>query len=176
MIKKILFTTSLMFAFFVTAATAQTNVGYMSTNKVLNQLPRTQEIQQELNQFIQKKQQKLRSKTTNYQDAVADFQTNKESMSAQEKKQTKKQLRQLSQKLSKFNQSIRKKIQQKRNELLLPVLEAIDAAIASVAEKKGLDLVINKTTNAGATVIFYASQAQEDITQEVLNKVKSTIE
>lgn len=176
MTKKILFSTFLLFAFFVSAASAQTNIGYMSTNKVLNQLPRTQEIQQELNQFIQQKQAKLREKTTNYQDAVADFQANKESMTAEEKTQAKENLRQLSQKLSKFNQTIRKKIQEQRNELLLPVLEAIDAGIASVAESKGIDLVINRTTNSGATVIFYAAETQEDITQEVLNKVKSTIE
>lgn len=174
--RKILLTFSLLLLFGATSVMAQTNIGYMSTNKVLMQLPKTQEIQQSLNEIVQQKQAKLQKKTTAFQDAVADYQANKGSMSQSEITQTENELRALRQELTTFNQKIRQTIQKKRNDMLLPVLEAIDAAIASVAEAKGLDLVINKTTNAGANVLFYTSDSQENITQEVLEKVKSTLE
>lgn len=175
MTKKILLTASFLFAFCVTATTAQ-NIGYMNTNEVLAQLPKTQEIQTTLNQLIQQKQAELREKTTTFQDALADYQTNKASMSSAEVTQTEKNLQQLNQELNTFNQSVKQEIQQRRNELLLPVLEAIDQAITAVSEAKGLDMVINKATNTGASIIFYASDDQENITEEVLAKAKTIIE
>lgn len=176
MAKKILFTASLMLAFLTASAAAQLNIGYMSTNDVLMQLPKTQEIQQELNQLIQEKQAELQERATAFQDAVADYQANQASMTPAEITQAEEELQQMNRELTEFNQSIKIEIQQRRNELLLPVLEAIDAAIAEVAEAKNLDFVLNKTTNTGANIIFYASQTQENITEEVLEKVKTTIE
>ncbi len=176
MTKKILLTGVLLFAFLSTSAMAQLNIGYMSTNEVLNQLPKTEEIQQQLNQLIQEKQAELRERTTAFTDAVADYQANRTSMSSAEIQQTEAELRQMNQELTEFNQSIRREIQQRRNGLLLPVLEAIDAAIAEVAQAKGLDFVLNKTTNTGAKILFYAAETQENITQEVLEKAKTTIE
>jgi len=173
--KKILLSVILLFVSISTMAVGQ-DIGYMNTSEVLSNLPKTQEIQQTLNQLIQQKQGELEEKSTTFQNALADYQENKDNMSSAEATKKEKKLQQLRQELNEFNESIKQEIQERRNKLLRPVLEAIDKAISSVAEAKGLDLVINKTTNSGADVIFYASDTQENITEEVLQKAQTIIE
>ncbi|MBN2731060.1 MAG: OmpH family outer membrane protein, partial [Balneolaceae bacterium] len=59
-------------------------------------------------------------------------------------------------------------------ELLAPILTRMDKAIATVAEENNLDFVLNKSTNTGDSVIFYASGNQLDITQQVLDRLTSS--
>src|SRR5699024_8179128 len=173
--KKIMLSVILLFVSISTMAVGQ-DIGYMNTSEVLSNLPKTQEIQQTLNQLIQQKQGELEEKSATFQNALADYQENKDNMSSAEANKKEKKLQQLRKELNEFNESIKQEIQERRNKLLRPVLEAIDKAISSVAEAKGLDLVINKTTNSGADVIFYASDTQENITEEVLQKAQTIIE
>lgn len=174
--KKILITAAMLFAFCATTALAQVKIGYMDTNEVLSQLPKTKEIQATLNQLIQKNNTEFQTKAKAFQDAIASYQESQASMSSTEATETEAELQKMSNELQTLRQNFQTTVQQRRNELLLPVLSGIDKAIAAVAETEGLDLVINKSTNTGSTIIFYASEAQLDITNAVLQKAKTIIE
>jgi|AntRauTorcE11897_2_1112592.scaffolds.fasta_scaffold50071_2 outer membrane protein len=174
MIKKVLSTATLLLFIVSASAVAQIKIGYMNTQEVLNQLPEREQVQKELNAFIQQKQSELTQKATDYQNEVAEYQSNQASMSAQQIEKREQELTEMQASLQEFDQSIRLQVQQKRDQLLEPILTRVDAAIATIAESENLDFVINKSTNSGEEVIFYASDNQLDITQPVINRLTSS--
>ena len=160
-----------MFAVSATAQ-AQVQIGYMDTQEVLSQLPEREEVQTQMDAFIQKKQEELRQRATEYQDAVAEYQQNQGSMSQQQIETREKELTEMQTSLDEFNQNIRRQVQQRREELLAPIFDRIDQAISTVAESEGLDFVLNRATNAGNNILFYASDNQTDVTQAVVSELQ----
>lgn len=81
--------------------------------------------------------------------AEKDFNAKAKSMSDQEKQ--------------KFGQQLQTRLMNRENELMTPILNQINAAIKKVADKKGLEVVVHKTT-----VVF----GGVDITEEVIKGLK----
>ncbi len=173
MINKLLSIT-VIFIFALTAAsTAQVAVGYMDTQEVLSQLPERERVQKELESFIQEKQKELSQRATEYQDAVAGYQEKQGSMSQQQIETREQELTEMQISLDEYNQSVRQQIEQKRQSLLEPIFTRIDEAIAFVAEDEGLDFVLNRATNRGNQILFYASENQPNITDKVVTRLTS---
>ena len=82
------------------------------------------------------------------QEAQKDFETKSANMSDQEK--------------SDYYQQTQQRLQQKNQELMEPIQKDIEDAVKSVAEAKGLSVVLEKST------VVYGGQ---DITQDVLKKI-----
>lgn len=173
MIKKLLPITAILLFGMVTTTLAQIKVGYMNTQEVLNQLPERERVEKELQAFISDKQDQLSERATEYQDAVADYQSNQADMTQQEMENREQELTEMRTSLDEFDQSLRSQIQQKRQELLSPLLDRVDKAIAAVAESEGLDFVLNEATNSGNPLIFYASANQINITEQVVSRLTS---
>lgn len=174
MIKKVLSTAALLLFVVSASAVAQVKIGYLNTQEVMSQLPEVEQVQEELSNFIEQKQQELTQKATAYQDEVAAYQSSRGSMSDQQAQQREQELTNQMTALEEFDQQIRLEIQQKRQELLAPILTRMDKVIAAVAEENDLDFVLNESINTGDSVVFYASGNQLDITQQVLNRLTSS--
>ena len=174
MIKKLLSTTCLFLLLLSSTAFGQLKVGYMDTQEVLSNLPQRSEVQQKLKSFIETKRGELEDRIGSFQDAVATYQQNKSEMSDQQAKQREKELAQQESEMREFQQNIQSQIQERRSSLLQPLYDAMDEAIASVAESNDLDFVLNKSTNRGENVIYYSADQQMDITQKVIQRVKET--
>lgn len=173
MISKI-FSTSIILVFFVSAASlAQISIGYMSTQEVFNQLPERQQIEEQLNNLIAEKQQELEQRTTAYQGEVAQYQQNQAVMSEQQRQTREDELAEMEASVIEFQQSIQVEIQQRRAELLQPVYNRIDQAIAAIAEERGLDFVLNESTNMGENIVYFSSSQQLNITSEVIERLKN---
>lgn len=174
MIRKIL--SSMFLLLFVVGATAfgQAKIGYMNTQEVLNQIPERSEVQQTLNSFIQQKRQEVQQKTTSFQDSVAQLQQNQSAMSEQEVAQAEQRLSQMQESMRQFQQGVQQQIQQRRAELLQPIYDRMNKAIAAVAEEQNLDFVLNESTGNGDKIVYYASQQKLNITDEVLQKMNAT--
>lgn len=174
MIKK-LFSSSFLFLFVVSAtAFGQLKVGYLNTQEVLSQMPQREEVEQELNSFIESKQQELGARVTAFQDSVAAFQQIEASISQKQAQQEQKALSEMEAELQQFQRNIRSQIQQKRASLMKPLYDKMDQAMAAIAEEKDLDFVLNETTNTGETLVFYSSSAKLNITEEVLQHINET--
>lgn len=173
MIRKFL-TTTLVILFLATlSVNAQLRIGFMNTQEVLNQLPEREKIENEINDFISQRQQQLQARTAAFQDSVAQYQENQSSMTEAQRKQREQELTDMQTELNELQQSYRMDVQRKRNELLQPIFDRINRAIEAIAKQRGLDFVINEATGMGESIVFYASNDSLDITEEVLNRVKS---
>lgn len=173
MIKKGLSLFTFLLFFISVTAVAQINIGYMNIQEVLSQLPERQQIESQLNDLISEKQQELEQKAADFQSAVAGYQQNQESMSEQQRQAREEELTEMEAALSEYQQSIQAEIQQRRAELLQPIYDRMDKAIAAIAEERDLDFVLNESTNTGDNIIYYSSQQQLDITSIVIDRLKN---
>ncbi|MGM0588175.1 MAG: OmpH family outer membrane protein [Bacteroidota bacterium] len=172
MLRKSLFVFILLFSIAPIAA-AQLNVGYMNPQDVLSQLEERQEIEQQLNDFIEEKRAELETNTADFQNAVAEYQQKASSMSEEQRSKEEERLATMEQELQEYQRGIQNQMQQKRTELLSPLLRRMDEAIKEVADDRGLDFVINKSTGNGESIIFYAAEGTVDITSAVLAKLRN---
>ncbi len=173
MIKK--FTSILTLLIFVMAvqAHAQVKIGFMDVQAVMSELPEMENIQTKLDNFVSEKQQQLQDRTASFQEAVADYQDNQASMSDDQPATREEELAAMEEELRGFQQSIQTEIQQYRQQLLAPVYADIDSTIASIAEERDLDFVLNKATMRGENIVQFSSTPQLNITEEVIKRISS---
>ena len=163
----------LLFVVNVTAF-AQLKIGYMNAQEVLSEMPERSSVEQQLNDFIQQKRQQLQQQTAAFQDSVAEYQQNQGSMSEAQIRQEEQKLSKMESSLQQFRQSIQQQVQQRRASLLQPLYQRMDEAIATVAENRNLDFVINEATSTGENVVYYSASEQLNITDEVLEQINTT--
>lgn len=171
--KLVLTTTILLFAVAAATVAQQIKVGYMNPQEVLDQLPETTEIEQELNTLVQQKREELKTRSGEFQQALANYRQDSASMSEEQKSKREEELAGHEQELIQFQQTIQQQIQQRRAELMAPVYDRMDRAISAIAENMDLDFVLNETTGFGETIIFYASDQKLNITQQVLEHMNN---
>ncbi len=153
---------------------AQVKVGYMNPQKVLNALPQRAKIQKELNDYMAQKQQDYGKKADSFRNEIAEYQKKSASMSSDENNKEKQRLSSLSQELQKYRTNLQQDLDNKRNELMSPLLAKINKAMKEVADQMNLDFVLNETTQQGESILMYVSNTGKqkyDITQKVIDKL-----
>lgn len=174
MFRKLLVTAFvILFAATVRAGGQDLKIGYMNPQEVLSQIPERAEVQQKLNNFVEQKRTALSQKSTDFQEAVSAYQDNAASMSEEQQQKREDELSNMEQELMNLRQNIQQQVQQRQAQLMSPIYNRMDQAIAAVAKANDLDFVINEETSYGDTIIYYASDQKLDITQEVLNRMQS---
>lgn len=176
MFRKLTGLASLILFLCASLASAQVDrveIGFVNTQEVMNQLPERQQIQDQLNSFVQQKQQELQQASTEFQNAVATYQQNQSSMTQEQITQREKELTQMEQNLTRLQQTAQQEIAQRRQELLGPIYQRIDQAIQAIAQQNELDYVLSEITSQGSNIVFYSADSSMDITQQVIQRVNS---
>ena len=169
--KKILITTLLLTL--PVMASAQLKVGIMSPDDVLDALPETAQVQQQLEEYIQQRQATFQNR---YQDWIEEMTAYSEMVEAGELSEAQQQreeerLTEIQEELNSLQNRIEQQIQQRQNELFSPLLVRVENAMAEVSEELGIDFVINKESGTGDPIVYFASERASDITQNVIDKL-----
>lgn len=117
------------------SAASSSNVGIVDYRQLISSSPQLEQVRQQM-QDEQKK-------------AEDDFKEKAANMSDQEKND--------------YAAKVREDMMKKQKELLDPIVETVKANVQSVADAKGLAVVLDKNS------VIYGGQ---DITQDVMNKMK----
>jgi outer membrane protein len=173
MMKKFFSALTVILLFAAVQSHAQAKIGFMDVQAVMSELPQMNEVQSQLETYVTEKQQQLQERTANFQEAVADYQENQASMSQQQQTTTEEELGSMEEDLRNFQQSLQTEIQQYRQQLLAPIYEDIDQAIADIAEEMDLDLVLNKATMRGENIVQFSAQETLNITSQVVERINS---
>lgn len=152
---------------------AQIKIGFMDVQAVMSELPEMNNVQTELEGFVTEKQQQLQDRTASFQEAVANYQENQDSMSQQQQTAREEELASMESDLRTFQQSLQTEIQQYRQQLLAPIYEGIDQAIANIAEEEDLDFVLNKATMRGENIVQFSAEETLNITNSVVQRINS---
>ena len=118
------------------AATSESAIGVVNYQAVVSQSPELAVMQKTMQAEVE--------------TAKKDFETNSASMNDAEKQR--------------YYQQLQERLANKQNELMEPVLKKAELAIQKVADKKGLSVVVEKST-----VVF----GGVDITEEVVKNLQS---
>ena len=167
-----LFVAFLLSSTFAFAQTAQ-KLGYVDSQTILTQLPESIKAQGDLDALTNKWTAQLDSMTQTYQQALADYQKQANTMPDDKKLSSQQKLIAQEQTLidfrrQKFGQGTGE-IYKKQEELFNPVKEKIYKAIEEVAKREGMQFVFDKS---GDIVLLYADAAF-DVTYKVLDRLKT---
>lgn len=173
MLKKILLT--ILITTFPLIAAAQLKVGIMNPERVMDALPETEQVQRDLEQFVQQKQQEFTDEYSVWIEAVGEFEERMEAgtLSEQQRQQEEERLMEMEADLESLERRIQNQIQNRQNELLGPIMQRVEGAMEEVARELDLEYVLNRQTSQGDLVVFYASDRGIDITDRVIEKLTS---
>lgn len=169
--KRILLTTLLLLIPLV--ASAQLKVGIMNPDDVLDAMPEAADVQRQLEQFIEQRQSNFQNQYQEWITELTEYSERSEAgdMSEQEQQAEEERLTEIQQELNDLQTRMEQQIQERQASLFNPLLVKVEEAMAEVSEEMGLDYVLNKTSNTGDPIVYYASERAVDITERVIAKV-----
>ena len=155
------------------AVSAQLKVAVMNPDSVLDAMPETEQVQVELENYIQERQSAFQDRYQEWIDQMTAYseQTEAGNLSQEAQAEEEERLNELQQEPNSFQQRIQQQIQQRQTDLFNPLLVRVEEAMAEVSEEMGYDYVINKTSNMGDPIVYYTSDRAPDITQNVIDKL-----
>ena len=155
------------------AAFAQLKVGIMNPDDVLDAMPEAAQVQADLENFAQERQAAFQQQYQSWIEEVTAYSERAEAgvYSEAEQAAEEERLAEMQEEVTNMQQNLEREIQQRQAELFNPLLVKVEDAMAEVAEEMGLDFVLNKTSNTGDPIVYYASERATDITQQVIEKL-----
>jgi outer membrane protein len=169
---------AVLVAIFATlAASAQTTpaapkIGWTNVDYVLNVLPDSKKIQNEIQIQQQQIEKALQEKQKELQDLYAAYQKNANTWSEIIRADKEKQIQTRQQELQEFQQSSQETLQKKYQTLVQPVLGKIDEAVKAVGKENGFTYILNFDAGANSTpLILYSGVEENNVTNLVLKKM-----
>lgn len=154
------------------ATLAQSKIGWLSTQAVMDKLLEAQEAQRQLDVLVTEWQNELAKMQNDWQRKFQEYDKKKLIYTDKDRIEKEKELQELDKKIAdyrnrKFGQN--GELFQKQNELMKPVQDKIFKAIQEIAKDEGYDYVFDKS---GEISLMYTNE-KFDITQQVIEKVKT---
>lgn len=141
------------FALVTVASTAQTNakLGYIDSNELLEMMPGKDSIQQVLLAYGKTLETQLQAMYQEYQNKLADYQANVNTMSTIIKQTKEKELGDLETRIQDFQQQADQDLQNKQVELVEPLINKARKAIEEVGREHGYTYIFD----AGVGTLLY---------------------
>ena len=166
----------LVLAFFVLGFTSfaqsQLKIGYVDSEVILTQFSESIKAQGDLDALTNRWSAQLDSMTLGYQQSIADYQKQAETMNEAKKTEAQQKIVKMEQDImdfrkTKFTQGTGE-IYKKQEELFAPIKAKIYAAIEKVSKEESMQFVFDKS---GDIILLYADSSF-DITFKVLDRLK----
>ncbi len=166
-IRKFLKVALFVAAYFVfTQTTEAQKFGYINSGEILSALPEVKQADANLEAYqtqLQKSGQKLVDQfEADYKALQKKVENGELSPKQQEEEASKLQKRQ--NEIAQFQQDMAQKLEEKRNKLLKPIYDKVDAAIKAVAKEGGYQFIFEQG------VLLYADESQ-DVSAKVKAKL-----
>lgn len=161
----------LLFALlFPLVAQAQLSVGVMSPDQVLDALPETAQIESQLQEFVQQREQEFQARYQSWIEEITAYSEAAEAgeLTEQQQVEEEQRLADLEEELSSFQNRTQNQIRQRQNELFTPLLSRVEEAMQNVSDEMGLSYVLNKQSGTGDPIVYYISDRGVDITDRVI--------
>lgn len=148
---------------------AQSKVGTIDADYILNQLPEISTVEEGLKAYNTELQEDLQKTIEKYEALVADYREKSTGFTEEEKATKEEEIISLENEIKNFRQKASVLLQMRRNELTQPLYDKIDGAMQEVISEQKYTQIINSSANA----LAYSDPAY-DITDAVLVKLGIT--
>lgn len=149
-----------------TVAMAQSKIGTIDAEYILNQLPEIQEVNQELEGYGQELQGDLQQTIQQYEQQVQVYQEQNQTYTEAQREEEEQKIMALENEIQGFRQKAQVMMQMKRNELTNPLYEKINEAMQAVIQEEGFTQIFH----AGSNALAFSAEGS-DITQKVMNRL-----
>jgi outer membrane protein len=171
-VKSYILVLTLLVLGFTSFGQAQLKIGYVDSEVILTQFSESIKAQGDLDAITNKWSAQLDSMTLAYQQSIADYQKQAETMNDAKKTEVQQKIVKMEQDImefrrAKFTQGTGE-VYKKQEELFAPIKAKIYAAIEKVAKEETMQFVFDKS---GDILLLYADSAF-DITFKVLDRLK----
>ncbi len=162
--KKVILALSLLF---VSAFTfAQQKIGYIDAQEIVSLMPETKKANAEVEALQKQFLDQRNSMQTELETKYKAYQAGAKTMSDVIKEVKEKELQDLQARIGSLEQSANEKIDEKRQELLKPIIDKAQKAIEAVAKEKAYTFILD--TSSGS--LLYATPA-DNILEAVKTKL-----
>ncbi len=149
-----------------TGAMAQSKIGTIDAEYILNQLPEIQEVNKELEGYGQELQSDLQETIQQYEQQVQSYQEHHETYTETQRQEKEQEIMALENEIQGFRQKAQVMMQMKRNELTNPLYQKINEAMQAVIQEEGYTQIFH----AGSNALAFSSEGS-DITLKVMSRL-----
>lgn len=164
----------LLAAMLLAAATAgaQTKVGHINSEYIMQQLPEATDAQRSLDQLVAQWESELQKMQADWKKKFDEYDKKKLILTDQNRAEIERELRQADQAIvefrtKKFGQS--GELFQKQNEVMKPIQNKMFKVLEEVAKEDGYDYVFDKS---GEILLLYSNE-KHDLTRKVLQRMQT---
>ncbi|SCC51254.1 periplasmic chaperone for outer membrane proteins Skp [Chitinophaga costaii] len=131
---------------FSATAMAQSKIGYINAQAVVEAMPDTKTAQASLQSYAEDLDKGGKSLVDEYQSQAKAFQDSSAKWSANMQQAKAEQVQQIQKRIEDYRQSAEQKIDAKKSEVLKPIYDKARKAIEDVAKEKGYGYVIDSSS------------------------------
>jgi outer membrane protein len=161
-----------LLALCVAPAGAQSKIGYINSESIMQVLPEAIDAQKQLDALVAQWQQELQKMQADWKKKFDDYDKRKLILTEQARAEQERELRDLDQSITdyrnkKFGQN--GELFQKQNEVMKPIQNKIFHVLEEIAKEDGYDYIFDKS---GEILLLYANE-KNDLTQKVIARMQS---
>ena len=144
-------------------ANAQVKIAHVSTADVLDAMPDKASAEKKLESYYNDLEKQLQAMGTEYQNKVQDYEANQATMSNLVRQSKEKEITDIMNRIQQFQANAEQDFENKRAELLQPILEKIQNAINAVGKEKGYTYILDTATGAAVYIGTDAIDCTKDV-------------
>ncbi|MBR4469239.1 MAG: OmpH family outer membrane protein [Bacteroidales bacterium] len=144
-------------------ANAQVKIAHVNTAEILDAMPDKAKAEKSLEKYYGELQSQLETMAKEYQTKMQDYEANQATMSNLVKQSKEKEIVDLQTRITQFQANAENEFENKRAELLKPILDKIQNAINAVGKEKGYTYMLDLATGAAVYVGDNAIDATKDV-------------
>jgi len=162
----------LLCAFVAAGAAAQTKVGHINSESIMQTLPEAIDAQKSLDALVSQWEAELQKMQADWKRKFDDYDRKKLILTDQVRAEQEKELRDLDQAVTdfrnkKFGQN--GELFQKQNEVMKPIQNKIFKVLEDIAKEDGYDYIFDRS---GEILLLYANE-KKDLTALVIQRMQS---
>ncbi len=160
---KLLFISALLVAGPVVNAQQASKFGHINSSRLLSIMPEREAAQRQIQREAQSLQEELEKMQVEYNNKLQVYIEAQDTLSQAVRQLRERELRELQTRIQEFQAGAQEDLQQREMELIQPIFEKIEQAIAQVARERGYIYVFDIDANS----ILYFSDESEDVLPHV---------
>ncbi|MBW4889654.1 OmpH family outer membrane protein [Mucilaginibacter sp. HMF5004] len=157
---------ALCVVFTANLAKAQSKIGYVYFNAVIDVMPEKAKLGKDLQDYQKTFVDRLQAMQTELQTKVKAYEAGRDKMTDAVRLQTEGELNDMNKRTQEYQNTAQQQVEQKNNELAKPLFDKVKAAVDAVAKEKGYGYIIDATQQ-----VLVVMPAGDDITDAVKAKL-----
>ena len=169
--KLVVFTILLSLCLSGTAVAQEVKIGYANIELILSLMPETQAMQTQLQTFQQRLGEQLQAKENYAQAKLAEYHDKQQGGSTEaELKPLEDELYRLDNEIRQFASQSEEKLMNKRQSLMEPITEKLQANIDGLAREQGFTYILNAVDGSGLSIVLYGPE-QSNVTVQLARRL-----